>query len=151
MGASGVGYYKIKGFPSDSVVKNLPAMQEMQVQSLGGEDPLEEGMVALATQCSILAWGIPCTEEPCGIQSMGSQRVEHNWSNLAHTEINTLSITVEITGFNDSWHWIQVRGQFVSVLYQLRKKWILETKSGLGTQTIKQFTLVEKVVYLKFY
>ena len=55
MGASGVGYYKIKGFPSDSVVKNLPSMQEMQVQSLCGEDPLEEGMVALATQCSILA------------------------------------------------------------------------------------------------
>ena len=98
-------------------------------------------------------WGIPCTEEPGRIQSMGSQRVEHNWSNLAHThtEINTLSITVEITGFNDSWHWIQVRGQFVSVLYQLKKKRILETKSGLGTQTIKQFTLVEKVVYLKFY
>ena len=50
--------------------KNLPAMQETQVQSLGWEDPLEEGMV---THSSVLAWRIPCTEEPSGLQSMGSQ------------------------------------------------------------------------------
>ena len=49
----------MKGFPRDSVIKDLPAMQEMLVRSLGREDPLEEGMVALATQCSIIAWGIP--------------------------------------------------------------------------------------------
>ena len=49
----------------------------MQVQSLGGEDPLEEGM---ATHFSILAWGIPWTEEPGGPQSMGSQGVRHDWS-----------------------------------------------------------------------
>ena len=63
------------GFPSGSVVKNLPAMQEpqeAQVQSLGLEDPLEEGM---ATHSSILAWRIPWTEEPGGLQSTGSQRV----------------------------------------------------------------------------
>ena len=47
----------------------------MQVQSLGGEDPLEQEMT---THSSILAWRIPWTEEPCGIQSMGSQRVGHN-------------------------------------------------------------------------
>ena len=51
-------------------IKNLPAMQEMQVQSLGREDPLEEGM---ATHSSILAWRIPWTEEPGGLQSMGFQ------------------------------------------------------------------------------
>ena len=56
-------------------VKNLPAMQETRVQSLGGEEPLEKGM---ATQSSILAWRIPWTEEPGGLQSMGSQRVGHN-------------------------------------------------------------------------
>ena len=56
-------------------VKNLPAMQEMQVQSLGQEDPLEKEM---ATHSSILAWEIPRTEESGGLQSMGSQRVEHN-------------------------------------------------------------------------
>ena len=56
-------------------VKNLPAMQETQVQSLDWEDPLEKGM---ATHSSILAWRIPWTEELGGLQSMGSQRVRHN-------------------------------------------------------------------------
>ena len=57
------------------MVKNSPAkqkMQETQVQSQGREDPLEEGM---ATHSSILAWRIPWTEEPDGLQSIGSQRV----------------------------------------------------------------------------
>ena len=54
------------------IVKNPPAMQETQVRSLGWEDPLEEEM---ATHSSILAWRIPWTKEPGGLQSMGSQRV----------------------------------------------------------------------------
>ena len=53
-------------------VKNLPAMQEARVQSLDWDAPLEKRM---ATHSSILAWRIPWTEEPSGIQSMGSQRV----------------------------------------------------------------------------
>ena len=57
------------------IVKHLPAMQEMWVGSLGGEDPLEKEMAA---HSSILAWGIPWTEEPGGILSMGSQRVKHD-------------------------------------------------------------------------
>ena len=57
------------GFPGGSVVKNLPAMQEM------GEDPLQKEM---ATYSSILAWEIPRTEEPGGLQSMGSLRVGHD-------------------------------------------------------------------------
>ena len=57
------------------LIKNLPAMQETQVQSLGHEDPLEKGMV---THSSILAWRIPGTEEPGRLQSMGSQRVRHD-------------------------------------------------------------------------
>ena len=56
-------------------VKNLPAVQETWVQSLGWEDPLEKGMAAHA---SILAWKIPWSEEPDRLQSMGSQRVGHN-------------------------------------------------------------------------
>ena len=59
-------------------VKNLPAMQktqEMQVRSLGQEDPLEE---ETATHSSILAWEIPWTEEPGGLQPMGSQRVKYD-------------------------------------------------------------------------
>ena len=54
------------------MVKNLSAMWETQVQYLGQEDPLEEGM---ATRFSILVWRIPWTEKPGGLQSMGSQRV----------------------------------------------------------------------------
>ena len=57
------------------MVKNLPAMQETQVRSLGQEDPLVEGT---ATHSSLLAWRIPWTEEPGGLQSMGSQRVGHD-------------------------------------------------------------------------
>ena len=53
-------------------MKNLPTVQEMQVQSLGWEDPLEEGM---ATHSSVLAWEIPWTEEPGRLQSLGLQRV----------------------------------------------------------------------------
>ena len=58
------------------MVKNLPAMQETQVQSLGWEDSLEKEM---ATHSSVLAWRIPWTEEPGGrLQSMGSLRVGHD-------------------------------------------------------------------------
>ena len=58
------------------MVKNLPAMQETWIWSLGWEDPLEKGM---ATHSSILAWRIPRTEEPGGLQLMGSQRVSQDW------------------------------------------------------------------------
>ena len=54
------------------MVKNLPAMQETQVRSLGQEDPLQK---AMATHSSILTWKIPWTEEPGGLQSIESQRL----------------------------------------------------------------------------
>ena len=57
------------------MVKNLSAMRDTRVQSLGWEDPLEEGTT---THSSILAWRIPWTEEPGGLQPMGSHRVRHN-------------------------------------------------------------------------
>ena len=57
------------------IVKNLPALQETQVQSLGQEDSLKKGK---ATHSSILAWRIPQTKEPGKLQSMGPQRVGHN-------------------------------------------------------------------------
>ena len=61
------------GLPVALAIKNLPAMQEMQVQLPVQEDPLEDGM---ATHSSILAWRIPWTEDPGGLQSIGLQR--HN-------------------------------------------------------------------------
>ena len=57
------------------MVKNLPPVQEIRVQSLGQEDPLDNGM---ATHSSILAWRIPWTEEPGGLESMESKRVGHD-------------------------------------------------------------------------
>ena len=67
---------KIKASLVAQTVKNLPAVQETWVWSLGQEDPLEEEM---ATCSSILAWRIPWTEEPAGLQSMGLQRVRQDW------------------------------------------------------------------------
>ena len=64
------------------MVKNLPAMQETWVWSLGWEDLLEEEM---ATHSSILAWRIPWTEEPGGLQSTGLQRVGHDWTTNTFT------------------------------------------------------------------
>ena len=66
------------GFPSGSVVKHLPAVQEMQetwVLSLGWKDPLEKGV---ATHSSILGWKIPWTEEPGGLQSMKLKRIGYH-------------------------------------------------------------------------
>ena len=63
------------GLPSGSVVKNLPPKQEMQVLSLGWEDPLQ---MEVAANSSIFAWEIPQTEEPGRLQHMGSQRVTND-------------------------------------------------------------------------
>ena len=60
---------------------------ETQVQSLGWDDPLEDGMV---THSSILAWETPWTEEPGGLQSIASQRVGHNWVTKHNTAYNNL-------------------------------------------------------------
>ena len=77
-----------QGFLDDAVVKNPPSRQEMEetgVWSLGQEDTLEKEM---APHSSILAWKIPRTEEPSGLQSMGSQRVRHAWTHT-HTHTHT--------------------------------------------------------------
>ena len=76
--------------------KHLPAMQETQVQSLGQEDPLEKQM---ATHSSILAWRLPWTEEPGGLQSTGLQRVRHNWvtkySSLFYKQMESPSFSLK--------------------------------------------------------
>ena len=79
------------------MVKNPPAMQETWVRSLGWEDPLEEGT---ATHSSILAWKIPWTEEPCRLQSMGSQRVGHDWA----TKHSTAQLAISPTCWTSSIH-----------------------------------------------
>ena len=78
------------------MVKNLPTMWETWVCSLGWEDPLEKGM---ATHSSKLVWTIPRTEEPGGLQSIGSQRVRHD-ERLTHTHwkhgIRSVFLTVQV-------------------------------------------------------
>ena len=71
-------------------IKNMPAMWETWFQSLGQEDPLEESM---ATHPRILAWRIPWTEEPGGLQSMESQRAGHNWATNTFTFFHHLSFS----------------------------------------------------------
>ena len=75
-------------------VKNLPAVWETQetwAWSLGQEDPLEK---EVATHSSILAWRIPWTEEPGGLQSMESHRVRHDWATHTHTHTHSLSLSL---------------------------------------------------------
>ena len=85
----------VKVFPGKEFAYNA---QEAWVWSLGWDDPLEEGMT---THSNILAWRIPWIEEPGGLQSMGSQRVRHNWGNLAQHSITCQSQTPKRTYFKN--------------------------------------------------
>ena len=88
-----------KGRPGGSVAKNPPAKQESWVQSLGWEDPLEKEM---ATDSSILAWEIPWTEEPGGLQSMGSERLRHDRSDEVCTHaVSAVSGCSSIGSFSE--------------------------------------------------
>ena len=90
------------GFPDDSLVKNLPA--NAGVWSLGREDTLKEEM---ATQSSILAWEIPWTEEPDGLQSMGSQRIRHDWE-TEHTRMKLRMKCLKLIR-GRAWLWPHIR------------------------------------------
>ena len=81
-------------------VENLPAVQETQVQSLDQEDPLEKEM---ATHSSILAWKIPWTEKPGGLQSMGSQRARHNWATDTSQRILELTLKYNKREYKEQW------------------------------------------------
>ena len=96
-------------FPGGPEVKNLPAMQETRVWSLGWEDALEKEMAA---HSSILSWEIPWTEEPNGLQAMGLQRVRQGWSNWA-------------------WAWCDLNIQFPEALgkWAIFLKYIIECNS----------------------
>ena len=75
-------------------IKNLPAMKETRVQSLGQEDPLEKGM---ATHSSILAWRIPWTEESGGLQSMGHRESDMTeWLTYTHTQSYSIYVYVNV-------------------------------------------------------
>ena len=101
-------YWRGWGFPGGSAVNNPPAVQEPQelwVRSLGQEDPLEEGMT---THSGILAWTVPWTEKPGGLQYTGLQRVRHDWSYFTHlhalTWLSSLRCLFESYYYQTSWH-----------------------------------------------
>ena len=105
-----------RGFPGGTAVKNqlwIQETHEMQIGSLGREDPVEQEM---ATYSSILAWKIPWTEEPGGLQSMGLQRVRHDWvtkhthTHKQHTHTHTHTCRNKIGVIKrDSWWRVLVR------------------------------------------
>ena len=78
-----IDYLQTFSFPGGTVVKNMPVNAEDVGSTLGGEETLEKEM---ATHSSILAWKIPWTEQPGGLQSMGSQRVEHDSGLSVHEQ-----------------------------------------------------------------
>ena len=107
------------------VVKNLPAIQEIQemwVWSLSWEDSLEEKM---ATHCSVLAWKIPQTEEPGGLQSMGFQS-QTNWSSWAHPIKSKKSLprtlTAAPTQIFPKYSWFSKEKAFIEVSSQFTRK-----------------------------
>ena len=105
------------GFPGGSVVKNPPAQQEAWIWSLGLEEPLEK---ETATHSSIVAWTIPWTEEPGGLQSMGWQRVGRDLATEdVYTVPYTMSKTTQIMPFN--LHNNCIIRYFITSVSQIRK------------------------------
>ena len=100
------------GFPGSSDCKES-ALQEMRVKSLGQEDPLEKGM---ATHSSILSWRIPWTAEPGGLQSMGLQRVRHDW--VTNTSFHSI---------------LSVCFNFILCMFWTQELWMV-----LGEQTVER-------------
>ena len=92
------------------MVKSLPAMQDTQVRSLGQENLLEKGMV---THSSILAQRIPWTEEPGGLQSMGSQKVIYDW-------VTNTTTTLIFRFVNTYFEWVYME---VYKCYELDRYW----------------------------
>ena len=97
-----IANHPIRGLPGGSVVKNPSAMQVTHVRSLGWEDPLEEEM---ATHLSILAWRIPWTVESDRPQSIGLQRVRHEWAINIFTSSQLYITYMTPVFWRSSWVW----------------------------------------------
>ena len=118
------------------MVKNLPALQEKRVWPLSQKDPLEEGTT---THSSILAWRIPWAEDPSGLQSIGSQRVRHDWSNWACTHTHG---TKKVFNYKtDLWAGAEMVAVIYPVIYpcacmvsNFSRAWLLVTLWTVGRQ-----------------
>ena len=127
-------------------IKNLPAVKKIQVRSLGGEDLLEKGM---ATHSSILAWRIPWAEEPGGLQSMGLQRVGHDWATN-----NTYTVDLQrCVSFRCTAKWISCvcisSVQSLSRVRLFATPWISGHQASLSitnSQSLLRLTSIESVM-----
>ena len=124
-------------------VKNLPTMWRTQVWFLGQEDPLEKG---LATLSSILAWRIPWTEEPGGLQSTGSQRVRYDWATNTHilhiskrSRVTIYSLDVLLSQFGTS---LVFHVQFSLFLLDLHTGFSRGRQGVLVFPTLEKFSTV---------
>ena len=112
------------------LVKNLPAMQETRVRSWGLEDPLEK---EIASHSSILAWKISWTEEPGGLQSMGSQKVGHDWATNIYSLTRICAIFVNKSYFYQ--HFNNHQGLLLFSLWVVNVVLCLVTQSCLTLWT----------------
>ena len=114
-------------------------MQETQVRSLGREDPLEKKMTTLS---SILAWKVPWTEEPGGLQSTGSQRVGHNWATNTHTGVPYAHFYTNIFMFLSPAPWNAID----MLALQWLSSWIVMSSWNLFHVQITKFLIVFSLV-----
>ena len=114
------------------MVKNLPSLWETWVRSLGWEDSLEEGM---ETHSNILAWRIPWTEEPGGLQSVASQRVGHDWmtKHTAQHPGHSMGLFIGIICQSwSTWHSLYQAVSQIWVCTKAKSTWLLGLR-GQGT------------------
>ena len=119
--------------PWSLTVEKLPAMQETRFQSLGQEDPLEKSM---AIHSCIIAWGTPWTGECGRLQSIGSQRVWHNWIDLAqhstHTQLLTDPMTSKFQFTNSKSHFM-----YICIFLERKSTYFLGFEKGTSLQNAK--------------
>ena len=142
----------ILGFPGGSVVKNPSAMQETQVQFLGREDLLEKEM---ATHSSFLAWRIPWTEEPGGLQSMRLQTDRHNWATKQQHQsyfykgeyILKIALYCAFSLLRTiTWRWFHI----ITIVLPFLKKWKCQSLSHVWLYVIPWTAAHQALLSLEF-
>ena len=123
------------------MVKDLPAMQETQVRSLSWGDSLEKGM---ATHFSIFAWRIPWTEEPGGLQSLGSQRVRRDWVTNSNQLTNTYCSYCSYCSWQNNRILNEELPRSVGVQYATGDQWKNNSRENEGMESKqKQYPVVD--------
>ena len=127
------------GFHGGQTIKNLCAVLETQIWTLGWGGPLGKGMI---THSSILVWRIPWTEEPGGLRSMGPQRVRYDWVTNIHT--HTQQIAMQCLRNQSVWRKISVRRDSWKESSILLKKIVMIVLSWLDNPKLSKYVLIEQ-------